>query len=112
MNITAKRIIDLADEKKIKLKDLADAVELNANIFASWEKKNPSLPTAIKFAQYFSVSMDYLVGITDVRTPPSLTISDGSDELCRYIKASKIDPQKAILYKQIIENVLKFNEDG
>lgn len=47
---------------------------LNKSMVSRWEsdKNNPTLQSAKCLCDYFDVSLDYLIGLTDVRTPPRL----------------------------------------
>ena len=47
---------------------------LNKSMVSRWEsdKCNPSLQSAKCLCDYFDVSLDYLIGLTDVRTPSRL----------------------------------------
>ncbi len=49
-------------------------LQLNKSMFSRWEKEqtNPSLESAKFLCDYFDVSLDYLIGLTDVRTPTRL----------------------------------------
>ena len=47
---------------------------LNRSMISRWEndKNDPSLENAKYLSQYFDVSLDYLIGLTDKRTPSRL----------------------------------------
>ena len=47
---------------------------LNISMVSRWEndKNDPSLRQAVLLCRYFNISLDYLIGITDVRTPADL----------------------------------------
>ena len=49
-------------------------LQLNKSMISRWEKEitNPSLESAKYLCDYFDVSLDYLIGLTDVRTPSRL----------------------------------------
>lgn len=49
-------------------------IQLNKSMFSRWEKEkiNPSLENAKILCDYFDVSLDYMIGLTDVRTPSRL----------------------------------------
>ncbi len=61
------RLKELRKINKITQKQLANAVELSERNYQSLEYGNikPSYETLIKLADYFDVSVDYLVGRTD-----------------------------------------------
>ena len=75
-----KRIYQLRTEKGLTMDMIvADMnqkyqIQLNKSMFSRWEKEqiNPSLENAKLLCDYFDVSLDYLIGITDVRTPTRL----------------------------------------
>lgn len=47
---------------------------INKSMVSRWEKgdNEPSLDNARMISEYFDVSVDYLIGLTDVRTPSRL----------------------------------------
>ena len=47
---------------------------INKSMLSRWENgiNDPSLEYAKNIANYFDVSLDYLIGLTDVRTPARL----------------------------------------
>ena len=49
-------------------------ININKGLISKWEsgKNDPSLRHAAYLADYFGVSLDYLIGLTDVRTPARL----------------------------------------
>lgn len=48
--------------------------QVNKSMVSRWENgvNDPSLENAKKLSIYFNVSLDYLIGLTDVRTPSRL----------------------------------------
>ena len=49
-------------------------LNINKSMLSRWENgiNDPSLEYAKNIANYFDVSLDYLIGLTDVRTPTRL----------------------------------------
>ena len=49
-------------------------ITIDKSMFSRWEngKTEPSLEKAKYLSMYFDVSLDYLIGLTDVRTPSRL----------------------------------------
>lgn len=67
MRITAERIKTLRNEKGIGQNFLAEELELSNASISYWEnaKQEPSASALFKLAQYFEVSVDYLLGLID-----------------------------------------------
>lgn len=60
----AKRLIDLRENKNILQKDLANILNVEQATVSQWEngKRIPDSETLIKIANYFNVSVDFLIG--------------------------------------------------
>ena len=58
------RIRDLREDKDLRQRDLADAVGIDQRTISNYEtgKSNPDSDALIKIADFFNVSIDYLVG--------------------------------------------------
>ena len=52
-------------------------MKLNKSMVSRWERNenDPSLEMAVVLAKYYNVSLDYLIGLTDVKTPARLLAS-------------------------------------
>ena len=61
------RLKALRREKKLTQKQLADSMELVKSSICAYEQntKYPSIEVLIKLCQFFSVSSDYLLGLSD-----------------------------------------------
>jgi len=74
------RLIELRNEKSLTMDlfvydiNARFSINLNKGLVSKWEngKNEPSLRYAVYLAQYYDVSLDYLLGLTDVRTPSRL----------------------------------------
>lgn len=106
----------LENIKKLRLKDkisqqeLGDIVGVSQQSINKYENHNvePGLETLVKIAEYFNVSVDFLIGHTDVeRLPENLTRFDLNREESKLIdgfrKLSKSEKSSIIV---IIENYL------
>lgn len=77
-----KRIQELRNERELTMDmlvaDLNQRYEmekpLNISMVSRWENEinSPTLENAKWLCDYFNVSLDYLIGLTDVRTPARL----------------------------------------
>lgn len=68
MQILARRLKELRESRRIYQKEMAEVLGLSFRGYQDYEtdKSEPKLRTLIAIADYFQVSIDYLVGRTDV----------------------------------------------
>ncbi|MCY8002826.1 helix-turn-helix domain-containing protein [Bacillus haynesii] len=62
---TFDRVKKLADDRKISLTELAKRVDMGVNSLYKWKTQKPAVDKLQKIADYFNVSIDYLLGRTD-----------------------------------------------
>lgn len=67
MSVFSERLKELRSERNVSQKDLAHAIDLSLRGFQYYEsdKKEPTLSKMVALAEYFDVSLDYLVGRND-----------------------------------------------
>jgi transcriptional regulator with XRE-family HTH domain len=65
--ILAERIKSLRKEKNLGQNALADALKISNASVSYWEtgKQEPCASAIFKLAEYFGVSADYILGLTD-----------------------------------------------
>lgn len=65
------RIRDLREDSDLKQRQIADYLVCDQSLYSKYEREERPLPleAAVKLAQFYKVSVDYLVGLTDVREP-------------------------------------------
>lgn len=63
----SERIISLKNERNLLQKDIAIAIGVTVRNYQRYEKgdQQPTLPVLVRLADYFDVSLDYLVGRSD-----------------------------------------------
>lgn len=61
------RIKDLREDNDIKQKELAEFLHIKQNTYSQYENGQRQLPIdiLIKLAQFYNVSTDYILGLTD-----------------------------------------------
>lgn len=76
------RLKELREEIGLNRRELAEAVGLKYTTYLNYEKeeREPDSDTLILLANFFSVSVDYLIGRTDNREKP-VHAPDELDEL-------------------------------
>lgn len=67
--IFAKRIKELREEKGLSMRRLASDLNIGHNTISQYEscQRTPDIETCKLFADYFNVSCDYLVGLSDTK---------------------------------------------
>ena len=65
------RIRDLREDRDLSQKELAAFLDVHQTTYSDYELGNLNLPISSlhKLADFYNVSVDYLLGRTDVRTP-------------------------------------------
>ncbi len=65
------RIRDLREDKDLKQKEIADYLICDQSLYSKYERGERPLPLeyAEKLADYYGVSVDYLLGRTNVKNP-------------------------------------------
>lgn len=81
----ADRLKQLRSEKGLVQKDMAKFLNITTSAYGYYEqgKRNPDPKTLMKLSDFFNVSVDYLLGKTDVRNyldDSNTTIALHSDE--------------------------------
>ena len=65
------RIRDLREDSDLTQREIADYLMCDQSLYSKYERGERVLPLeiAVKLAQYYHTSVDYLVGLTDSLTP-------------------------------------------
>lgn len=77
--IAFERLKKLCDEQKISINDLESQLNFATNTLYSWKKFVPKGANLIKVADYFDVSVDYLLGRSDKKRYWDWTDKDERD---------------------------------
>lgn len=72
------RIKDLREDMDLRQTDVAKATDIDQKTLSNYEtgKTNPDSVALIRLADFFNVSIDYLVGRTDINITSKLDIID------------------------------------
>lgn len=65
------RLRDIREDRDLTQRQVADYLHIRQNTYSQYENGQRGLPidTLIKLARYFSVSTDYILGLTDEPHP-------------------------------------------
>lgn len=69
MDILAKRLYELRKERGLKQDELAKLLELSLSAYTRYEhgERDPNAPILVAMADFFGVSVDYLLGRREER---------------------------------------------
>lgn len=72
MPVIGERLYDLRKDAGLTQDELAEILQINKHSISSYERNRSEPPDEIKIAiaQYFHVTVDYLLGLTDELNPP------------------------------------------
>lgn len=99
MNLTT-RIKELCDSKKVTFAEVERAVGLSNGQIRRWDKVSPRTSTLEKVADYFQVSIDFLLGRTripnyhtfnEVAEPNTLDYPGGGEQIDKHSIDSRVN---------------------
>jgi transcriptional regulator with XRE-family HTH domain len=100
----SKRLKELREEASLTQKDIAEALGIDRTTYTKYEtgKSEPDFETTSKIADYFNVSVDYLLGKSDIRNPSDEITKAVSDdpELAEFWNELKDREELKLLFKQ------------
>lgn len=99
------RLKELREEKNLSQKQVSVAIKTNQSNIARWENgiNEPAISFAIALADYFGVTVDYLIGRTDelgnvaVMPPAAPALAENEKTLLRYFRTLSPSLQDAAL---------------
>lgn len=109
------RLKKLLSEREITKNKLLTDLQLGKNSFVNWESRGtiPSGEVLTKIAEYFGVTVDYLLGNTDSRekpkekTPSEEGEKDGKDVVVVFRGGERIVQHVTPEQAALIDNLLK-----
>lgn len=66
-----RRIKDLREDADLKQRELAAILNCSQRVYSNYERGDLDIPTEvlIKLAIYYNTSVDYILGLTDIKDP-------------------------------------------
>lgn len=103
------RLKFLREEKGIFQKDIANYLDCSIAIISMYEKEQRIMDVNIaqKLAEYFNVSIDYLLGKSNIRAPKEEESSWLSDFMDNYVPPSEKQKQQI---RELVDVILKENK--
>lgn len=104
------KIKKLCEENNMNLTVLERELGLSKSSIRLWDKNTPSVEKAQKVADYFGVTLDYLVGATDDPHSYAEITEDEKAFYDAYTKASQSDKATVQSMMKIINKLLGVDE--
>lgn len=109
------RVKQLADRKKISLPQLEQELGFGNGTIVKWDKSTPKADKLKKVAEYFKVSMDYLMGYDDNLSPSDRKdIAKSLDEMMEQLESGTDSPlmyngqELSETSKALLKNALEY----
>ncbi|MDT2416098.1 helix-turn-helix transcriptional regulator [Enterococcus avium] len=107
------RVKELSKKRDKNLKEVAIELGFSENAFYKWKTQSPKAETLEKVAEYFDVSVDYLLGRTDDPHFSPSRIEDEDDYeqelIMMFRKGEKeVAPEKRDLYRKQTKDLMSF----
>ncbi len=88
------RIKNLCNRKEISIRQLERETGLADRTIGRWDTNMPSIDRVKKVAEYFGVTVDYLLGVENSQISNSM-----DDELAEYLEMVRTKPEIRMLLK-------------
>lgn len=105
------RLTELREKKNLTKQGVADLLAVNRVTYSNWElgKTEPNFVTLAKLAKLFNVSVDYLLGVSDVNS----YLQDHKKELLNMGNSfSKITSEYKTQFDDIVYKVMEMSSEN
>lgn len=98
-----KRLLDLREDADLTQEQLSKILNINKHSISSYERNKSEPPDIIKIkiAKYFNISSDYLLDLTDIKTPVNELMIDNlkpdEADLIRKFRAMSVNDKNKVL---------------
>lgn len=101
----AQRLKQLREEKRLTQKELAFELSIGSKTISDYERESssPDNDTLMIIAKFFNVSADYLLGLSDERTPPTTKEKLSGVQLALFNQTENLNEEQ-------MKDVLKYIE--
>lgn len=103
------RIKSLINERDLKQNEVAKELHMAPSTLNGYlnDVRQPDYATLIRIADYFGVSVDYLLGVTNIRKKPETLMNEKEGELVGIYRGLGTDTKE--LFMDQLRSYLKFD---
>lgn len=91
------KIKELSSKQRISITALEEKLKIANGTIRRWGTTNPGIDKVTKVADYFGVTVDYLLGRTEQKEVPDLTVDQILDSVENYSGGSLSDSDREML---------------
>lgn len=104
------RIKELREEKGLKQDELAKIISISPSAIGMYERneREPNDDISIKLANFFDVSLDYMLGKSDIKTSLKVNIDEADIAFASGVKA--LNETNKMIIKNTLEALLAKQE--
>ena len=104
------RIKLLCDERDMNLTSLERELGFGKSTMRKWDKNAPSIDKVMQVADFFGVSLDYIIGRTDLRDEDAEPNAEEREFLETYARAKESDKAAVRATLKVIDKLLGEDE--
>lgn len=108
-----RRLEELRTENKFTKKDVAALLKIDQSTYGKYElgKREPDAEMLTKIAELYNVSVDYLLGLTDIKNPPETIAAHVAQEKAEYGDWTKEELEDIERFKEFVRMKRKQNKE-
>lgn len=109
-NIFYNRIMKLKKERNLTMKDLISGIGVSETAINNWKNQDIKSNNLIAAANYFNVSTDYLLGLTEKRDAETVSsrIPFEKLELLEFISQLSLSEKQYTMLLDAVKGILRF----
>lgn len=114
VSVFAQRLKQLRIEKNLLQKDLAHMLDISTSAYGFYEqgKRQPDLDTLCKLANFFDVTIDYLLGRSAIYSAPTEIADISDDETQLLVRYRKMHEKQKDTLQKVAEIIVPDEENN
>lgn len=113
MDILSKRMRDLREDSDLKQSELCGILDISQSGLSQYENgREPPLEVILKYAEYFNVSVEYLLGRSTDKVPPKETLTDVLAKLNPILELAGVEPIAPSTFTKLAAKLLAYYQGG
>ncbi len=105
-------LIKLREDATLSKKELTEKLNIKYTTYANYEAgiREPNSDFLIKISKFYDVSIDYILGLTNIKSYSNQNLNIKEEELTMIKKYKKLDNHSKLIINSIIDLELQRNK--